>query len=561
MLKSLLPDLKRELLSRGADWLANRETGGELGRGPKRLRIAYGRIFHEANAFSPVPTQEDDFRRMHHIVDGELAKAASVDGEELKGYMPHAELSGFVHAAKLAQGVETVPLSSSLAVPGGPVTAECFQWLLSELLGRLQAAGPLDGVYLALHGSMEVQGLDESPEGLIIRRVRELLGPDAGVAVSFDLHANLAAELIEPVDVLIAYRTNPHWDLAPTGFRAGNRLIRYLRGQTRPVHAWRKLPMVLGGGTSIDFLAPMRGVFRYMRKLEDDPRVLSASLFMVHPYTSAENLGWAVHVTTNGDRALAERLADELAERAWDQRKVQLPPLLGVDQALDAVANSPVRRTGPITLVDVDDIVGAGAPGGNTHIIQGLARDDRGLKALVPLHDPELVEELWDAPLETMREVILRGTPGYEQPAVRLSARVMARQDSDFGRQVRLDVPHRFAKSPEDCFHVVICERAPLPIRPRFWSELGISPRKSDLIVQKNFFHYRIFYTTLSFKHLPVVSSGATSLERVRTRRYAVPAYPGSEPESWQEYDPTLRALGGARRPVELGGSGARAAC
>ena len=104
----------------------------------------------------------------------------------------------------------------------------------------------------------------------------------------------------------------------------------------------------------------------------------------------------------------------------------------------------------------------------------------------------------------------------------------------------------------------MISERAPLPIRPRFWTELGLSPRKADLIVQKNFFHYRIFYTALSFKHLPVVSSGATSLERVRTRRYAVPAYPGSEPEDWQSYDPTLRALGGVRRPVELGTSEAR---
>ncbi|MCA9644713.1 MAG: M81 family metallopeptidase [Polyangiaceae bacterium] len=562
MLKALLPSgLKQELLTRGANWLAKRETGGELGRGNKPLRIAYGRIFHEANAFSPVTTTEDDFRRMHHFADAALADAASLEGEELKGYMPHAELSGFVHAAKLAQGVETVPLSSSLAVPGGPLTAECFAWLLSELLDRLKAAGPVDGVYLALHGSMEVQGLKESPEGLIIRRVRELIGPDAGIAVSFDLHANLAAELIEPVDVLVAYRTNPHWDLAPTGFRAGNRLIRFLRGQTRPVHAWRKLPMVMGGGTSIDFLAPMRGVFRYMRKLEDDPRVLSASLFMVHPFTSAENLGWAVHITTNGDSALAERLADDLAERAWEQRKVKLPPLLDVDQALDAVASRRARRAGPVTLVDVDDIVGAGAPGGNTHIVQALARADRGLKALVPVHDPALVGELWNAPLGSTHEVTLKGTPGYDQPEVRLNARVVARQNSDFGRQLRLDVPHRNAKSPEDCFHVVISERAPLPIKPRFWTELGISPRQSDLIVQKNFFHYRIFYTTVSFRHLPVVSSGATSLERVRTRRYAVPAYPGSEPDSWQQYDPTLRALGGARGHVELEPTAAHNAC
>jgi microcystin degradation protein MlrC len=73
------------------------------------------------------------------------------------------------------------------------------------------------------------------------------VGPSAKLAVSYDLHANLSSGIVvDPADVLIAYRTNPHWDLAPTGFRAGNRLIRALRGHIAPVHAWRKLPVVLG---------------------------------------------------------------------------------------------------------------------------------------------------------------------------------------------------------------------------------------------------------------------------------------------------------------------------
>jgi len=542
----------RSLLVAGAARaLATRAVGGRehLGAGGRPLRIAYARIFHEANAFSPVTTGEADFRRMHFLTGAELAKAASLDSSELEGYMPHAELSGFCEAAKLAGDVEAIPLSSALAVPGGPLTGECFAWLLDELLTRLRDAGAVDGVYLALHGSMEVQGLSASPEGIIIRKVRELVGPDVGLAVSFDLHANLAAELIEPVDLLIGYRTNPHWDLAPTGFRAGNRLIRYLRGQCQPTHAWRKLPLVLGGGTTIDFLKPMREVFRWMRKLEDDPRVLSASLFMVHPYTSADNLGWAVHVCTDGDPQLAEQLAEQLADRAWAQRKVSLPKLFGVAEALDEAATSAWRHVGPVTLVDVDDIVGAGAPGGNTLIVQALARGGRGLHAYVPVHDPALVEQLWDAPLGSVHSASLEGTPGYDQPAVSLTAKIGARLDSDFGRLIRLDVDHADGRGH---FHVVIAERAPLPIKPRFWRELGLSPRKADVIVQKNFFHYRLFYGAISFRHLPVISAGATSLERVKQRRYAVPVFPGAEPGEWRLADPTLRALSGHRGPIEI---------
>src|SRR5690606_27928261 len=138
--------------------------------------------------------------------------------------------------------------------PSGPLTRGCWDELTRRLLDAIERARPLDGVYLALHGSMQVDDLSGAPEAELLRRVRALVGPDAKIAVSLDLHANLSAGIVEPADVLVAYRSNPHWDLAPTGFRAGRRLVRAAREEIRPAHAWRKLPMVLGGGTTIDFL-------------------------------------------------------------------------------------------------------------------------------------------------------------------------------------------------------------------------------------------------------------------------------------------------------------------
>ncbi len=256
----------------------------DLGRGGRPLRIAYGRIFHEANAYSPVLTSRADFERMHRLEGAALARATRLRGSELEGYLSHAELTGFTQAARAAGGVEMIPLASSLAVPSGPLEAACFEWLVEDLATRAKAAGALDGIYLALHGSMKVDGLAEAPEAVILRRVREAIGPNAKMAASFDLHANLSAGLVDPVDVLVGYRTNPHWDLAPTGFRAGNRLIRSLRAEVHPMHAWRKLPMVLGGGTTIDFMAPMRSVFRWMKRRERrDPAVLSMSLTNSNP--------------------------------------------------------------------------------------------------------------------------------------------------------------------------------------------------------------------------------------------------------------------------------------
>lgn len=507
-----------------------------LGRDKKPLRIAYGRLFHEANAHSPVLTEVEDFVRMHHLDGAALEAATTLRGTELKSFMPHAELTGFRAAARLAGKVTCVPLQSSLAVPGGPLSRACFEELCAGLLTRIEAAlaepGGLDGVYLALHGSMQVDGLDEAPEGLLLRRVRALVGAKVALAVSYDLHANLSSGLVDPVDVLVAYRTNPHWDLFPTGYRAGKRLVAMLRGAIAPVSAWRKLPIVIGGGNTIDFLSPMNGVFRFMKALEKDPRVVSASLFMVHPYTTAEHIGWAVHVSTNGDRALAESLADKLADRVWQERDVDLPPMFGVNEALEEARGTLARKLGPVTLIDCDDIVGAGAPGGNTRIVRALLAKDSGLRAFVPLHDPQLVEDLRDLREGETRDVVFRGTPGYGAPEVQATVTLVRRTTTDSGNTLRLDAGK---------VHVVVCDRAPLPIHPSFWEVVGLSARDADVIVQKNFFHYRMFYAAISFKHVPVVSAGATSFDAVRNATYVVPMVPATRLADWRASDPVLR--------------------
>jgi microcystin degradation protein MlrC len=272
-----------------------------------------------------------------------------------------------------------------------------------------------------------------------------------------------------------------------------------------------------------------------MRRLERDPRVISASLFMVHPFTSAENLGWAVHVCTDDDPELAATLVEQLADRAWATRRAPLPPTRTIDEALDEVRESPWRRTGPLSLIDMDDVVGAGAPGGNTRLLQALARDDRGLRTLIPVHDPAAVDAAWAVADGTETTLLLTGTPGYDQPSVSLTGRVVCRHTSDFGRIVRFDC------GP---VHVAITEQPPLPIHPKFWRELGVNPRQADAIVQKNFFHYRIFYATTSFRHLPVVSAGATSFDRLRERQWPVPSYPSGDPQDWRTGDPLLRGLG-----------------
>jgi microcystin degradation protein MlrC len=498
------------------------------------LRIGYGRIFHEACGDSPLPSDVDAFERLHWKRGEELHHATTLRGVELLAMMPHAELTGFRQAARLAGKVETVPLFSALSVPGGPLTAQAFEIVLGELLRELRAAGPLDGVYLALHGSMEVQGSDEAPEGRILRAVRSLVGPRTPIAASYDLHANLTSGHLDEASIVVGYRSNPHWDLAPTGFRAGRRLIAALRGEISPVMAYRKLPMVLGAGNNLSMTQPLRGLLRKARELESRRGVVTVNLFTVHPFLSRHDVGWSTQVTTNGDRALAERLAEELADEAWSVRRHPMMAAIDIHEAFDRVERSPFRRLGPVTLVDGDDIVGAGAPGGNTRFVKTYLDEGRSLRGFVTVHDPAMLDELWDSAKGARFDGVLRGTPGYGCPEVPVSGTVIARASNELGRRVRLDL---------GALSLVVSSSPPLPIHPRYFEELGLSVREADFIVQKNFFHYRMFYLRHTFEHLLVKSDGATSFDRVRARRFSVPRYPQDDPAGWREGDRLLRAM------------------
>lgn len=498
------------------------------------LRIAIGRVFHEANVYSPIPSTLDDFHRMQYVTGDAVLALTRLRQWELPGLIPAAELSGFAWAARRWADVELVPLLSAFAVPSGKLTSGAYEQLRDTLLARLRSAGRLDGVYLALHGSMRVEGMSGSPEADLLESVgRE--APGALVAATLDLHANLSQRIVDAAPVLQSFRANPHWDLFPSGARAGHTLVRSLRGDARPVSAWRKLPVVLGGGAGISFLDPARRVFRKMKQMHRQPGVLNTSFNMVHPFSDAPDLGWSVHVTVDDDQARAEDLADTLAETAWGIRRVPIPEAVTVTEAMRRVrGRRGIHRRFPSSLVDMGDGVLTGATGGSTYVLGELVRTPPDLRVLIPLHDPALVAEA-SARVGQDVEVVARGTPGLVQEPVRLSGRVRRVVTSaECGRLVHLDLGD---------VQLVASEQPPLSAHPRFYEEVGIEPRRFDAILQKSFFHYRLLYLGTSHHHVPVATPGPSDLHRATHRPFPSPVFPAKDPPTWRPFDAAQRGL------------------
>ena len=130
-------------------------------------RIAIAGIAIESSTFSPAVSVEADFRAR--------------TGEAVFTYYPFFEPdSGIIDRAVW------LPTLRGHAMPGGIVTREAYESLVTKTLEMLKNSLPLDGLsFYDIHGAMSVQGLDD-PEGDFLLRIREVIGYRRGTGI--DLH-------------------------------------------------------------------------------------------------------------------------------------------------------------------------------------------------------------------------------------------------------------------------------------------------------------------------------------------------------------------------------------
>lgn len=510
------------------------------------IRIGYARIFQETCPFSPLKTTRQTFLDSHFVTGDALVRSCRLTGNEVPGMLRNAELSGFVQAthehnlkARLTREplLEPVPLMSAGVVPCGALTPETFRWLREELTERLKGAGSLDGLYLCLHGSMQVDDLMDSPEAILLKDARRVLGRQIPLAISLDLHALVTPELVAEADILCSYQTVPHRDFFFVGRRTGQLLLDTVLGKIRPVTAWRKLPVAYGGGLMMDFLKPLSPIFRRMRQMEKKRGALRVGFCMAHPFTKARDIGWALLVTTDNDPAAADAMAEELADMAWEAAKVPVPAFLSAEEAIGEARRARwARRTGVVSIVDTGDVVSAGASGGSTELLAFLVAKPLDLNVYLAVHDPEAVTTLAAAHPGQIAEVLVRGTPGLaDNPEVPCRGTLLGcYQTTVSGKAVVLDLHP---------VKLILTEKPPMTIFPRFFKEVGLSPWKADVVVQKAFFHYRWFFGLVNRKNIGMMSRGATDLRNLRDIPRSVPLIPFHGPDSWRPYDPILRGI------------------
>ena len=322
------------------------------------MRIGVGSIFQESNQFAATQTDLSLFRNSYVHEDDALFQLAGAD----------CEVAGIL-AVCAEEGAQVVPLLAARSVSGGVLSDACYAYLKEALLARLRAAAPLDGLMLAMHGSM-VTASQLDPEGDLLDAVRQIVGPDLPVVMTLDLHAHVTPRMVRQATALVSFTHYPHDDAFSTGERGASLLLQTVRGEVSPVMALAKVPIICGacnGQTSGD--GPMAHLTRRARRLETQPAILSVSCFQVHPYNDLPGMGCGGVVVTDDDPELAACEAQALAAEFWTRRWAFETALLTVPEA---VARGQQVDGGPVLLVDTADCAGGGAPGDSVALLREL---------------------------------------------------------------------------------------------------------------------------------------------------------------------------------------------
>ena len=494
---------------------------------PKKL--AFIELHQETNSFSSLTTSIQEFKNF-----------ALNYGDDVWAFADKykAQAYGFREAVKKhgKDEFEILPVYAAWAWSGGPIEVEVFQQFIDEAVEGVKNDKDIVGIYCSLHGAMGVVGMRD-PESVFLRAIREIVGPDFPIAVSFDFHANVTKANVELASYIVGYHTNPHRDFRRVGRKAGEVLMQMVRGEVKPVIAFRKLPILKGGGWGIDFLQPLRGMIRRMKQMERMDGVLVAANFWVHLWMDDEEMGWSVVITTDNDLKLADKLADELSQRCWDVRMRKHPTPKGIDEAITIAKKSYIRRRiGAVTFCDISDVVGAGAPGGNTNILIALMAQVPKLRSYIPVRDPEAALEAWNHDVGAKFELEIGGRiDPHHNPAVKLEVTVKGKYDNEWGKVSIL---------VHQGIHIILTE---FPYPSYFASDytrLGLNLWKADIIVVKNLFPFRFRLAKYNRRSVNVLTQGITNIDVFQLKYEDVPRpiYPLDEFDDWRNPTKTSKS-------------------
>ncbi|WP_029137491.1 M81 family metallopeptidase [Nakamurella lactea] len=491
------------------------------------MRLAVVGLSLEANTFSSV----------HATIEGMRNRGDIHLGQQITEHYAGSTstLAGFLDP-DVPDGVELVPLVSFRAGAMGTFTADTFAETTREICRSL-AGESWDGVLLGLHGAAVAEDVEHADAEIAVR-VRATVGPDVPIGVVLDMHANVDQQLVDAVDVLRIYQTNPHIDASRQALECRAGVIAIASGQPRPATVLERLPLVvniLRQGTQDE---PMAEILARCAKWESEEGMLDVSVAEGFPYADVEQMGMAVVASHHDDETVARAAAADVAAAIWAARDHLQDSAPSVDDALAAVCVH--TGPGPILLLDVGDNVGGGSCGDSTVLLQ--AAQEQGVGGIAfTLWDPACVRALADQEIGARVTATVGGRSAEQDGTPQtVEAVITGRSDGEFtdsgpthGGFSRFNVGPTVALRTSIGNAVVVTTHPQGNTSAELLRMVGVEPTEFTAIVGKGVHSPKAGYGRICPTMLMVDTPGVTraSIDQFSYRRRPRPMYP-FEPET-----------------------------
>ncbi|WP_158606761.1 M81 family metallopeptidase [Paenibacillus ginsengarvi] len=487
------------------------------------MNIIIGGLLQESNTFSEASSAMRDFEQYYFRTGSQLLEPQKAENE----------LAGFIKAAADHPEMTLLPTVFAQAVSSGKIPRRTFDELKRLLAERLAGLPACDGVLFTLHGAWVAEDNDDA-DGEIVELLRLHVGPDVPIVITLDSHANVTRKLVETVDGIVGYRTFPHTDYVPTGYRAAELLRRIVRGEAKPHIRLCKVPMIVPAERHETARGPMAELWEEALAGEREGRCAMTSLFLVQPWLDIAEMGCSV-VVMDDDPAKAEEEAGRLAASMWSKRKQFDIRLYGVEEMV-VMLEEQRGRGGPVVVSDSADSPGAGSPGDSNFVLRELLRlkTHHRWNCLLSIVDPGAARAAAEAGEgRTVRlQVGHSVSRAYGEPLAiegvvakvgsgkfRFGGGTVAGLEANMGRCAVVQI---------GTVSVLLMENATFTGDPAMYRSVGLEPADADLVLVKSAAQFRAEYELLTDRIYILDTPGASTanLTGLPFRHIPRPMYP-----------------------------------
>ncbi|NDW45642.1 M81 family metallopeptidase [Ruegeria sp. PrR005] len=458
------------------------------------MKLMIAALTTETNSFSPIPTGRLAFE----------AQLLTREGSKVEPRMHNVSLHVWRRMAQ-ERGWEVAESLTAAAQPAGLTTRAVYEEFRDEILRDLEAQSP-DIFLINMHGAMMAEGYDDC-EGDMMQRARAIMGRDKVIGLELDPHNHLTRAMLDNATLIVNYKEYPHIDPADRAVELFNMAADAAEGKTRPVmraHDCRMLTIIR------TLTEPGKSYVQAMKDAEGKDGILSVSLTHGFPWGDVADVGSKTLVIADGDADKAASVAEEFAARLWDIRDGLRLDYPDFSTALDMAE---AANEFPVTLADMGDNAGGGAPSDSTYFLKEILR--RGTKdvGLAQFWDPVLVAMCQDAGVGAQMRVRIGGKICAESgEAIDLDVTVRGIREDMFQTVNEMSMSMGTGVWLEaDGVHLILSSKRGQCYSPSVFSDLGLDIGRLRIMVPKSTNHFYQNFDRVSAQVIHVGSPGAVT--------------------------------------------------